>query len=311
MKRCVMSVVSEPFVFGAIAMMASFRRKNPFFKDPFVILWNSENAPLSASSRDLIAREVDNVVFHEVDNQVYEPIFYFAENVVQTPKRLRAAFYILEAFRSDYDYVVTLDSDMIILGDVSVLFEIEQPFAAVRAYDHVKDLYLPYFNTGTMVVRRNCPDSIVFDDIVSALNVTEVNRNHGKADQAVLNIALQDHDKFYISDRYNFSKRIIPVDERDPAAFLINRDVRILHYLGEKPWNVKVKANEWQYRRIEALWWTAINQGASKATLRRLQAAYIRQVDLLNKVVLDRLSGAPLGRKDELAIEAAFIDKIF
>jgi len=306
-----MSVVSEPFVFGAIAMMTSFRRKNGYYKDPFVVLWNSENAPLSSASRDLIAREVQNVEFHEVDNRPYEPVFRFAENVVQTPKRLRAAFYILEAFRSDYDYVVTLDSDMIILGDVSVLFEVEHPFAAVRAYDHVKDLYLPYFNTGTMVVRRDMPGSVTFEELVASLDVIEVNRNHGKADQAVLNIALRDRDKFYISDRYNFSKRVVPVDEREPAEFLEQRDVRIFHYLGEKPWNVKVKANEWQYRRIEALWWTAINQGASKATLRRLQAAYIRQVDLLNKVFVEKVAGAPLPRKQELAIEAAFIDKIF
>lgn len=311
MKRCVMSVVSEPFVFGAIAMMTSFRRQNEHLKDPFVILWNAENAPLSSASRELISREIKNVIFHEVDNRAYEPVFRFAENVVRTPKRLRAAFYILEAFRSDYDYIVTLDSDMIVLGDVSSLFDIQHPFAAVRAYDHVKDLYLPYFNTGTMVVRRDMPDSVSFEDVIAALDVTEVNRNHGKADQAVLNIALRDSDKFYISDRYNFSKRIVPVDERDPAGFLSERDVRIFHYLGEKPWNVKVKTNEWQYRRIEALWWTAINQGASKATLRRLQAAYIRQVDILNKVLLERLAGGQLPRKEELAIEAAFIDKIF
>lgn len=311
MKRCIMSVVSEPFVFGAIAMMSSFRKHNGYFDDPFVVLWNPENAPLTAGSRDLIAREIPNVVFHEVDNRPYEPVFRFSETVIRTPKRLRAAFYILEAFRAPYDYVVTLDSDMIVLGDVSALFDVAHPFAAVRAYDHVEDLYLPYFNTGTMVVRRDMPGSVSFQSLVAALDVTEINRSHGKADQAVLNIALRDADKFYISDRYNFSKRIVPVDERDPAAFLERRDARILHYLGEKPWNVKVKAAEWQYRRIEALWWNAINQGANKSTLRRLQAAYVRQVEMLQKATSEQLAGGPLPRKEELAIEAALMEKLF
>ena len=133
MKRCLMSVVSEPFVFGAIAMLTSFQRTNPSFRDPIVIVWNSENAPLTEFSRGLIAQEVKGVVFHEVDNSAYEKVFRFAEEIVRTPKRLRAAFYILEAFRCDYDYVVALDSDMLVLGDLSALFDLDKPFAAARA----------------------------------------------------------------------------------------------------------------------------------------------------------------------------------
>ena len=311
MKRCLMSVVSEPFVFGAIAMLTSFQRTNPSFRDPIVIVWNSENAPLTEFSRRLIAQEVKGVVFHEVDNSAYEKVFRFAEEIVRTPKRLRAAFYILEAFRCDYDYVVALDSDMLVLGDLSALFDLDKPFAAARAYDHATDTFLPYFNTGTMVVRRDLPNSVRFEELVDSLNVTEVNRNHGKADQAVLNIALRDREKHYISDRYNFSKRLIPVTERDPEKFLKSRDARILHYLGEKPWNVKVKLKEWQYRRIESLWWTEFNRSVGRGTVRRLQEAYIRQVDLLQQITVERLANGAMARKDEAAIEAAFIDRIF
>ena len=311
MKRCVMTVVSEPFVFGAIAMLTSFKQTNRYYNDAIVVLYNRDNAPLSDVAKDMLKREIPEVELQEVDNAHYASIFDFAENKVQTPPRLRAAFYILEAFRLDYDYIVALDSDMLILGDISRLFEIAEPFAVVRAFDHASEAYLPYFNTGTMVIRRDQGDAIEFESLVAALDGAKVDRSHGKADQAVLNLALRCKRRHYLSDRYNFSKRLVPVSERNPEVFLKMRDVRILHFLGEKPWNVKVKQREQKYRRIENMWWEHFTRATNKSTFRRLQASYIRQGDILHKAILDRLAADGLSRKDEAAIERAFVSYIF
>lgn len=254
-RSCVATVVSDPFVYGAIVMLASFRRENPWFDGDFVILHDDTYSPLSAKNRELISRAAANVTFHAVDSSRFERIFRFAEEVVHTPKRLRAAFLILEAFTlSDYERVVTLDSDMIVLGSLQLLFQLEHEFCVVRAYDNVLDLPLPYFNTGTMMIRGNMLDGDMLETISHSLEGVTVNRDHGKADQAVLNVFFRDKIKTYLDSRYNFSKRLVPTSDVDVMKFLRERDVRVLHFLGEKPWNLKIKDGERDYRRLEDVW---------------------------------------------------------
>jgi len=254
-RSCVATVVSDPFVYGAIVMLASFRRENPWFDGDFVILHDDTYSPLSPKNRELISRAAPNVTFHAVDSSRFERIFRFAEEVVRTPERLRAAFLILEAFTlSDYERVVTLDSDMIVLGSLQLLFQLEHEFCVVRAYDNVVDLPLPYFNTGTMMIRGGMLDVDMLEKISRSLEGVTVNRDHGKADQAVLNVFFRDKVKTYLDSRYNFSKRLVPTTDVDVMKFLRDRDVRILHFLGEKPWNVKIKDSERDYRRLEDVW---------------------------------------------------------
>lgn len=252
---CVATVVSDPFVYGALVTLASFRRENPWFSGDIVILYDDTHSPLSLKNRELIARIAPEARFQPVDIHRFERIFRFAEDVVRTPKRLRAAFLILECFTlSQYERVLTLDSDMVILGSLRFLFELEQEFCVVRAHDTVADLPLPYFNTGTMMIRGSMLDADMLETMSHALEGVTVNRDHGKADQAVLNIFFRDRLKTYLDGRYNFSKRLVPTGEPDVLKFLRDKDVRVLHFLGEKPWNLKIKDQERDYRRLEDLW---------------------------------------------------------
>jgi lipopolysaccharide biosynthesis glycosyltransferase len=279
---CVATVVSDPFVYGAIVMLASFRRENPWFDGDFVILHDDTYSPLSQKNRELISRTAPNVKFHAVDSSRFERIFRFAEEVVDTPKRLRAAFLILECFTLDeYERVVTLDSDMIVLGSLQLLFQLDQEFCVVRAYDNVTELPLPYFNTGTMVIRGGMLDADMLQTISRSLEGVTVNRDHGKADQAVLNLFLRDREKTYLDVRYNFSKRLVPTSEVDVMKFLRERDVRVLHFLGEKPWNLKVKDGERDYRRLEELWLKYFFSAASADARFRFARELIYQERLL------------------------------
>ncbi|QLC26656.1 hypothetical protein HFP57_17515 [Parasphingopyxis algicola] len=311
MKRCVMTVVSDPFVFGAIVMIKSFLNHNPYFDDPIVILWNRENAPLSEHMKAMMNNEIENLEFREVENEHYGNVFRFAEEVAKTPKRLRAAFYILEALRSPYDYVVTLDSDMLVMGDLSVLFERTEPFSVVRAFDAKRGRYLPYFNTGTMVIRRDVAGVVEFEHLADALDVSEIDKSQGRADQAVLNIALRDTPKYWLGERYNYSKRLVESAGQPAWSYLQKKDVRILHFLGEKPWNVKVKESERNYIGLEEIWWQHAFRFLARSTLRKLVRAYIRQTSVLQTATTKRLSKNKLSRKDESAIEASFIEKVF
>lgn len=273
MRSCIMTVLSDPFVFGGIAMLGSLRASNPWFCGEIVVLTNAEVAPLSTESRAMLEEAVGRVSFREVPLDPYARIFRFAEGVIGTPPRLRAALLILEAFRTDdHDCILTLDSDMLVLGDVSSLFRIDAPFAVARAVDWTSGRPLPYFNTGTMVVRRDRGDAIGFDAIVAALDVASVDGSHGKGDQALLNVALRGRDRHVLDERYNFSKRLRPPAGERLDDFLRQRDVRIFHFLGQKPWNLKTRWSETDYAEAEALWRDAFLRHASpRAVLACLQ----------------------------------------
>jgi hypothetical protein len=293
---CVASVVTDQFVFGGVAMLASFRQTNPWFTGDIVILHNKVNAPLSMRSRTFISRAIPDVIFREVDEGPYAPIFDFADNVVKTPVRLRAAFYILEAFRLPYERVVTLDSDMLVLGDLSYLFGIEDAFAAVRAQE-ADGRTLPYFNTGTMVVTSAAGGAAAFDEMAASLAGTTVNRDHGKADQAVLNLFFRNRDRHLLDNRYNFSKRLIPAGRRDVEAFLAERDVRILHFLGEKPWNLKARNMERAYRAAEELWMRTFLRNATRETIVAFMRGLLSQEQAMARQMRTMLNKAGVEEK--------------
>jgi lipopolysaccharide biosynthesis glycosyltransferase len=308
----VATVVSDPFVYGAIVMLASFRRENPWFDGDFVILHDETYSPLSLKNRELIARAAPNVVFHAVDPSRFERIFRFAEEVVLTPKRLRAAFLILESFTlAQYERVVTVDSDMIVLGSLQLLFQLEHDFCVVRAYDNVLDLPLPYFNTGTMVIRGDLLDAGMLDTISNSLEGVAVNRDHGKADQAVLNIFFRDRIKTYIDVRYNFSKRLVPTDETDVLKFLRDRDVRVLHFLGEKPWNLKIKDQERDYRRLEDLWLKYFFGVASADARFRFTRELIYQERLLRDYLIGTFAGEKSKKSLWRDLEEQLVKRIY
>lgn len=309
---CVATVVSDPFVYGAIVMLASFRRENPWFDGDFVILHDATYSPLSPKNRELIARAAPNVVFHAVDSSRFDRIFRFAEEVVLTPKRLRAAFLILESFTLDqYERVVTLDSDMIILGSLQLLFQLEHDFCVVRAYDNVLDLPLPYFNTGTMVIRGDLLDADMLNTISNSLEGVAVNRDHGKADQAVLNVFFRDRIKTYIDVRYNFSKRLVPTDETDVLKFFRDRDVRVLHFLGEKPWNLKIKDQERDYRRLEDLWLKYFFGVASADARFRFTRELIYQERLLRDYLIGTFAGEKSKKSLWRDLEEQLVKRIY
>lgn len=312
MNRCIMTVVSEPFVYGAIATFKSFLHHHPDFSDPIVVLWSPLNASLSPRAKEMMVREIPIIEFKQVNDWHYEPIFDFAENVVNTPRRLRAAFYILEAFRSDYDHIVTLDSDMLVLDRLDPLFECEAPFAAVRAWDYDRDEPLSYFNTGTMVIRRDQPGSLTFEDILDAIApVSEVDDSHGKADQAVLNVALRDVPLHYLSPRFNFSKRALDTESLNPIEQLREQDVRILHYLGEKPWNPKIKRRETYYNEIEKIWWSEVFRLFDRDTLAELQNYHLNAAYIAKQIAMKPQFQAKLTITRQRQMESEFVDAIW
>lgn len=312
-KLCLATVVSDPFVLGAIVLLNSFLAKNPWFDGDIAIISEVTNSPLSRTNRTLLKEHFPKLKFRDIDASAYEGVFHFAETVVETPARLRAAFYILECFTlTNYDRVVALDSDMLVTGDLRELFETQAPFSIVRAYDHDRNLPLPYFNTGTMVIGGECLRRDMVAEISEFLkSVKKVNRSHGKADQSVLNVYFRGRDKNYLDEKYNFSKRLVPPDVPSIEDFLAENDVRILHFLGEKPWNIKIKEMEWDYRRHEELWLREFLSCARPVAVSRLVRELVAQDKALRRALQRRYVPVEDQRVMEKTIERAFAKRTY
>jgi lipopolysaccharide biosynthesis glycosyltransferase len=290
MDSCIATVVSDQFIFGAIALIGSLRNSNPDYSGAIVVIWNERYSPLSLSNRQLLAQVEPKVIFRHVDERAFSDVFHFAETVVQTPTRLRPAFMILDAFQlAGYNRVCALDSDMLVVGSLRSLFELPLHFGIVRATDD-KSQPLPYFNTGTMLIAEPYLRSDFVRTLGAALANRRFDRRYGKADQAVLNLYFYERDKTYLDPRYNFSKRNAPDSLEDPLRVLDKEDVRVLHFLGEKPWNVKILPREGRYRTLERYWRKAYVTAAGPDGAAALEAHAVAQRAIKN-AVLEEFSG--------------------
>ena len=226
-----------------------------------------------------------------LDNKKYKEIYEYAEGVIGTPVRLRAAFYILEAFDiKGFDLIVSLDSDMVILGSLDPITYDAINFSAVRARDAWTNFPAEFVNSGLMVIGKKYLINNVFPDFLTAMKSRPLKPGAGKADQAILNIYFGNKCINYLSQKFNFTKRSLysvlekkrgldskPFDSVFTAAHVKSLvrelDVRVLHYVSEKPWKKKEKIEEQKFEFIEELWFEEFYSYANDLAVSKLGSA--------------------------------------
>lgn len=255
------SVLSENFVAGFVVMERTLRETNPGWDMPIIAI-QSPDAPISDFAKGVIKEHCQNVHFTTANPARLAPTFAFAQEVIGTPQRLWPAFSILEALSwSQFDRVITLDSDMLILGSLDPLLRTRAPFSAVRARSARTDAPVGFFNTGVMVFNRAMLLGFDVEKIPDYIGARRPRPGTGLADQAILNILMHNQHVGWLPERFNLTKRSVgarldlPLETPDAAVdWLAQEDVRVLHYVGEKPWDQKVRSSEMEYASLEAIW---------------------------------------------------------
>ena len=255
MSTAIATVITDDFVDGARVLLSSLREQHPEIRYDIIVLFNDDVAPLSAESQQQLLAIESSIQFRHVDVHPYTRVFEQRDKLLNTPARLIAAFVILDAFKlSGYSRVVCLDSDMLIVGRLDELLSSESDFAAVTAVDEVTGELRQYFNTGVMVIGEVHLTGATFDDITQRTVMTSVDRERGKADQAVLNRYFETRDHDRLPQKFNVTKRMVPDREGNIFEQLHAQDARILHFVGAKPWTVNWSPRDWGYESAEALW---------------------------------------------------------
>jgi len=250
------SVVSDPFRFGFLVMARTLLANNPDRDISFRVLYHPELSPLDASHRQWLAAAVPNLEFVEVDLAPYANVFHLRDNAFHTPRRLWAAFLILEAFRDATEgQVLCLDSDMICLGPLEADLFDGDDFRAVEARSP-KGKRLGYFNTGVMRIGRSFRGPDAYRRVMSTSSAKGYNKRAGRADQALLSLIYTPKNAGSVDRRYNVTRRQVP--NTNVRHHLAHRRAVFFHYVGAKPWHVSLDPRDMKGVEAESLWDTVV-----------------------------------------------------
>ncbi|MGC0375298.1 glycosyltransferase [Streptomyces sp. SAI-229] len=225
------SYVDENYLPGFLALLRSLALSNPGVCEDFVVLHDDLRPGSIAKIRALHPR----IVLRRVDAERYDSY----KKGDQDNYLVRKAYFILDVFRiRDYDTVITLDTDMVVLGDLGELLRLREGLAAVPQFFYGQHK----LNSGLLVIQRE----YLSDAFCAKLDATGRSGDYelDKHDQGILNAVL-DGDFVRLDARYNFVKRRLSGDLPVPD------DTAILHFTGRhKPW----QGGEAGYSQAEERW---------------------------------------------------------
>lgn len=191
-------------------------------REPRIVLVTSDiGAPTRErlASRGWQVRHVDAIDNPAADRQLFP--------------RFASVFTKLRAFELvEFDRVVLLDADTLVLQNVDDLFE-RPAFAAGP------DFFLPdRFNSGVMVIE---PSAALFRRMMDALAVS---RTYDGGDQGFLNTFFADWYAMPVAHRlpvgYNMAHFIYQFLRGHPTLrTTLEREAKIIHYMVQKPWQAK------------------------------------------------------------------------
>lgn len=225
------SFVDENYLPGFLALLRSLALTNPDVCEDFLVL----HAGLRPASIARIRQLHPRVRFIGVDTARYDS---YAKGD-HTNYLVDKAYYILDIFRvRDYDTIITLDTDMVVLGGLQDLLGLRHGLAAVPQF---------YFgqhklNSGLLVINSE----YLTDEFCDRIDAVGRSGDYelDKHDQGILN-ALLDGDFIHLDARYNFVKRRLKGDKPVPKSAVV------LHFTGRhKPW----QGGETGYAKAEAVW---------------------------------------------------------
>lgn len=167
--------------------------------------------------------------------------------------RYSKAWYKLEALRLPYDLVVLLDADLLCLGSIADLFR-KTDFDLRAAPDHGIQL-APVFkedfiriNSGVCVFSGKMLGPTAWDRTVE---IGRSGHSYDGGDQGAINLFLHENDILldYLHPKYNALKRLY-VSQRKLWSE-IEKDIRLLHFVGQKPWDEKTEKG---YEKLDSIW---------------------------------------------------------
>lgn len=257
MSKVLCTIANDKFVNGLIVTVSSFLEHNSFNGD-IIVFVNKKYSNISDSNRQIISSKIDKkIIYKEIDDVDYtELINYFIlkANGESRMLRLIPSVFTFSCFDlcEKYEQVLYLDSDMLIRSSVMELFDIKTKgiYVTPALTDYQPDVRFGEFNGGFLFLNKLGKNQIKNKLISNGLKMDDITL----FDQPILNETLSTI-AIYLSCDYNCGKRMFP----DFKFNQINDNVKIIHYVGAKPWDTNKVGFERYYRLLENLWFEKYN----------------------------------------------------
>ena len=213
------TVCNDNYITGLCVLLYSIKKHNPTFNYPFKVYYNDD-----------ISEE------NQVKVRGYYPQIIFENSSIF---KNNAKWYncLLPFKEHEYDKVICIDSDILCLGDVSELNEIDYGNFAACQDANLKFLFQTHLNirhffdinSGIFIIPKKMLSSpSVFQDLV---NLVDKYPNEKLGDQDILNRYLKFSPTIRLPGKYNVKKNVYYNQK-----YNVTDDVRFLHFCGtDKP----------------------------------------------------------------------------
>jgi len=292
-------ITDDGFAVPTAFFINNLINKNPWFRGDINIIHSSTISPLSQKSQDLIKISgYDRVKFRKIDDDREEYIKNVLSGFVNKTgyhKHIYPSIFTLEAFNvdlwgSDYDKVLLLDPDMLVLGSLEDTFDLKAPIVVTEDTTFVNPDKDPARNTGKQFnggfVLTDHRELAKYPVNISDA-ILEFCKCYTKApklfDQTIMNdffehvrkvrlVSKFECDVTFAPDRTQMLKRCFPDSVKghiQPLAcspentydksFSFN-SCKIIHYVGSKPWQYSARSYEGYYQKLEKIWFKAFKE---------------------------------------------------
>ncbi|MCB0707220.1 MAG: hypothetical protein KDC34_18010 [Saprospiraceae bacterium] len=255
-KYALVTVTTESFIPGSLVMVHSFLKHNPWFEGDIIVLADNMEPRFQR-----FFHLFPNIHIEQISQEVIERTDKVSARFTQFARR-RAQFYSLDLARfTNYDKLIFLDSDILVLDNLQDALSENAPLLAcgdgfyyndklrdAKTFEYVKkedikpgqETWPDTFNAGFMVfdgqlLRGNHHDALV--KMIDHDLFGSVTTNH--SDQLIFNKYFRNNFKL-LSGAYNFRLGVSEmIKEKDGITY---EDAKLIHFVSKrKPWdNVQV-----------------------------------------------------------------------
>jgi len=215
------SVCNKDYLIGYEVMLKSLIENNPrVIKEniPFIIISND------LTEDDLITSKKihKNITIKNFDTTKYSEIEKLKEQQMAFGDYTKYEIFSL----TEFDKIIFLDSDIVVLGNIDYLIDFKESFGAVR------ELYIDQYNTGVMVIGKPFLNEKITYDLIHLTTIYGITEH---LDQDIIDYYFTDIIK-PIPIEYNYLKTYSKQIFQNTG---LPKYIKILHFIAKKPWQNK------------------------------------------------------------------------
>lgn len=234
------SMMNDRFYIAFDQFIKSLRTNNAWIltqKIPFIII----DLGVSFDNKEKMRKLYPYLDFRTPNYGEYSSVDFS-----KTPSVLKCTYYKLDMFSySDVNRLVFIDLDTTVCGDISHLFQREEPISMCHGYNRNADALRSDFNSGVLVLNKDVLSTETYKGLIKTGSV-----GYSMPDQKTIWLYFRDKISV-LPKKYNCEKRM-----KDTKNFIDEwNDRRILHWISEKPWNDKKEKINMGYEELEKVWY--------------------------------------------------------